>query len=90
MTFEDRVNFAARFISSGRRTNRAFDGCFECWDGDAVVTALYRRARLRPDTKIAQNIWRYIDRETVVPTAEANEHRTDLSAWSDDLRKAAA
>jgi hypothetical protein len=84
-TFRERVDFAARYISSGRSTNRTFDGCFGSFDEDAVVTALYRRAQARPDTKMAKNLWRYISKESVIPTAEENAHRTDLGAWSAEL-----
>lgn len=83
--FRDRVEFAARFIASGRRTTRRFDGCFECWDGDAVAVALYRRAKRRPTTKLARNLWRYVSRNTVVPVAWRNRRRADLGAWSDEL-----
>jgi len=83
--FSWRVETAARFIASGRPTNRRFDGCFECFDGDAVATALYRRTRRRPDTKLARNLWRYLHRPTVIPIVWANRHRSNFQAWSDDL-----
>lgn len=45
-TFNDRVNYAARVISAGaKNTTRNFDNCFEMHDGDAVVSALFRRAQ---------------------------------------------
>ena len=69
-TFEDRVNFAANVIQSGRQTTRNFDNCFEESDGDAVCLALLRRIDKRPDTKLAQNIWRYLARDTVEPKRE--------------------
>ena len=58
--FDRRVNFAASRISSGHRTTRAFDSCFEMNDGEAVALALYLRAQRQPHTKLAQNISRYI------------------------------
>ena len=70
--FTGRVNFAASTISQGRKPTRAFDGCFEMDDGDFVAIALYLRTIARPDTRLAANIWRYLDRETV--TATAAEH----------------
>lgn len=88
--FMGRVNFAASYISAGRPTTRSFDTCFEMNDGDAVATALYRRVQKNPNTKLAQNIWRYLTENTVVPTALENAHRTDLSAWSRELRAARA
>ena len=84
-SFCARVDFAARVISSGRNTTRAFDYCFECNDGDAVAVALYRRTRKRPETKLARNLWRYISRNTVVPVAWRNRHRLNLEAWSNEL-----
>jgi|JI9StandDraft_1071089.scaffolds.fasta_scaffold148109_4 hypothetical protein len=37
---KERANIAARFIRRGSTDSRAFDDCFECGDGDAVVSAL--------------------------------------------------
>lgn len=65
--FNARVNFAASYISGGKPTTRRFDSCFENNDGDAVVVALYRRTRARPDTALARNLWRYIARSSVIP-----------------------
>jgi hypothetical protein len=58
--FDYRVKIAAAYITSGRKTTRAFDTCFENFDGDAVALSLYLRAQKRPDTLLAQNITRYI------------------------------
>lgn len=86
-TFKDRVDYAARIIAAGGDTscNRAFHGCFEMYDGDAVAVALYRKAQANPDGRLAANIWRKLARDTVEPVALANAHRTDLAAWSDEL-----
>lgn len=83
--FAGRVNLAALYISQGRRTSRAFDSCFENNDGDAVATALYRRAQKNPDGALAANLWRYLSRDSVEPVALANAHRQNLAAWSRDL-----
>lgn len=88
--FSGRVNFAASYIGAGRSTSRSFDTCFEMCDGDAVATALYRRVQKNPNTKLAENIWRYLCKESVVPTAVANDHRTDLKQWSCELRAESA
>lgn len=69
-TFRQRVAFAANVISQGRNTTRAFDGCFECFDGDAVALALLRRVQKNPTSKLSQNIWNYLSQSTVVPLGE--------------------
>lgn len=88
--FSGRVNLAALYISQGRRSSRGFDNCFENNDGDAVATALYRRAQKAPDGDLARNLWRYLSKDTVEPVAIANAHRTNLSQWARELRDEAA
>jgi hypothetical protein len=62
--FAGRVNYAAKVISAGRRTDgRAFDNCFENGDGDVVAAALMRRAANNP--KIAANIFRFLNEQIV-------------------------
>lgn len=49
--FRERVEHAARAIAGGTweaTQTRAFDTCFEMYDGDLVVTALIRRGRRDP------------------------------------------
>lgn len=84
--FAGRIDFAAAYIAAGRNTSRSFDSCFENDDGDAVVTALYRRAQAKPTGRLAANLWRYLARESVERTATENAHRTDLAAWAAELR----
>lgn len=72
--FKKRVNFAANYISAGRKTTRTFDSCFENYDGDAVATALVRRAQAKPNGKLAKNLWRYISKETVEPVVAKYTH----------------
>jgi hypothetical protein len=52
--FKERVDYAAACLVRGTKSRR-FDTCFEMYDGDAVVTALVRRAwkneRLRKSFK---------------------------------------
>lgn len=56
--FAGRVSYAAAVISNRRNTSRAFDNCFENYDGDAVVAALVRRAE--KNEQLAANLPRYI------------------------------
>lgn len=56
--FKGRVDYAASVIAARRNTSRAFDGCFENYDGDAVVVALVRRAER--NERLAENLPRYI------------------------------
>lgn len=46
--FRARVDYASFAFLEDRTDSRAFDTCFEMWDGDAVVTALVRRAAVVP------------------------------------------
>lgn len=88
--YAGRVSAAALVISTGGRTSRSFDNCFENYDGDAVAVALYRRAQKNPEGNLAQNLWRYLSRDSVEPLAAANAHRSNLAAWARELRADAA
>lgn len=82
--FAGRVNFAARAMVAGQRSTRRFDSCFEMHDGDAVATALYRRARKNP--KLRAVLFKYLSRDVIIPAAFANRRRKDLKAWSKELQ----
>jgi hypothetical protein len=49
--FHERVTHATRCIRSGNMDGRAFDTCFEMFDGDVVATALTRKAERDPEFK---------------------------------------
>jgi hypothetical protein len=85
--FDQRVDFAARRISSGDRMTRAFDDCFEMDDGEAVALALLLRTQARPTTKLAANLWRYLSRDSVEPLGDLHSARTlpELRALSASL-----
>lgn len=87
--FRGRVNFAANYIAANREATRRFDACFEMFDGDAVSLALIRRVRARPHGRLAQNIWRYLSRETVEAT-EIKYADCDADALSAQQRAAAS
>lgn len=59
--FRGRVAYAAKVIARGSAPTRAFDNCFENYDGDEVSVAILRRAARNP--KIARNLDRYISRK---------------------------
>ena len=84
--FMGRVNLAASYISQGRNTTRTFDTCFEMSDGDAVATALYRRAQKAPSGRLASNLWSYLSQASVEPVAVQNAYRADLKSWAAELR----
>lgn len=44
----ERANIAAQMIRAGRTHTRAFDDCFEMYDGDAVRTYLLAKAVTDP------------------------------------------
>jgi crotonobetainyl-CoA:carnitine CoA-transferase CaiB-like acyl-CoA transferase len=66
--FRGRVNYAAQVIAHGRRPTRAFDNCFENYDGDEVATAILRRSR--KNTRLAANLQRYLSLSTTEAAAE--------------------
>ncbi len=71
-TTQDRINFAASYISQGRNTSRTFDTCFEMGDGDAVYAGLLRRAKKNP--RLAANIRQYlfVANEVAIPIHPPN------------------
>ena len=81
---------AVSYISAGRETNRSFDSCFEWWGADAVAIALYRRAQKRPDTKMAQNLFKYLSRDTVEDAVEKYKDWSDLEALAEHMKGAKA
>lgn len=80
-SFEGRVRYAADLIASGARPCRAFDSCFENYDGDAV--AVLRQAAKIP--ALAQNFGRYLNRSRAAADAERWKHLSD-----EELKREAA
>lgn len=87
--FESRVNFAAAVISRDGAKTRNFDTCFEMYDGDEVVTLLYRRSLTNP--KLAENLWKGLCPASVMPAVERLAHipTKEMSAEAARTRKAA-
>jgi hypothetical protein len=101
--FRGRVNYAAKVIAYGRRPTRAFDNCFENYDGDEVATVILRRSRR--NAPLAANLQRYLslssieaaDRLAEVPTRKLPEvarqtrarRQAEFDAWFEQ-RKADA
>ena len=56
-----RINFACRVMLAGRTQTRAFDNCFEMWDGHEVAAKIYRRALKNP--KLMAAMPKYLDIE---------------------------
>ena len=81
--FTGRVNYAAAVISSGRRTTRSFDNCFENHDGDAVAAALVRRAE--KNERLRTNLPRYINADMAYRN-HADYQGRDLKEVSRELR----
>lgn len=63
--------YAAKIIAQGGSPSRAFDNCFENYDGDEVSVAIVRRARRNP--KIAANLSRYLNAELAEECARRME-----------------
>lgn len=66
--FRGRVNYAAQVIAYGRRPTRAFDNCFENYDGDEVATAILRRSK--KNARLAANLQRYLNLASIEAAAE--------------------
>ena len=62
-SLQDRVTFVCSYILQGRKTTRAFDGCFEDGDGDEVAARVYKRAL--KNQKIMDRLPRYVDVDSV-------------------------
>jgi hypothetical protein len=74
-SFVARVRYAADLIASGARPCRAFDSCFEKYDGDTVAAALVREAAT--NRNLAQNLGRYINRARAEAAAAKWQHLSD-------------
>jgi len=102
--FRGRVNYAAKVISYGRSPSRAFDNCFENYDGDEVATVILRRSR--KNARLAANLQRYLslssieaaaDRLADVPTRKLPEvarqtralRKTEFDAWFEQRKTVA-
>nr|WP_295468861.1 hypothetical protein [Mesorhizobium sp.] len=100
--FRGRVNYAAQVIAYGRRPTRAFDNCFENYDGDEVATAILRRSK--KNARLAANLQRYLSLATIepapkrladVPTRKLPEvarqtrarRQAEFDAWFEQRRK---
>lgn len=66
--FRGRVNYAAKVIAYGRRPTRAFDNCFENYDGDEVATVILRRSR--KNARLAANLQRYLSLSSIEAAAD--------------------
>lgn len=99
--FRGRVNYAAQVIAYGRRPTRAFDNCFENYDGDEVATAILRRSK--KNARLAANLQRYLslasieaaaDRLADIPTRKLPEvarqsrarQKAEFDAWFEQQR----
>lgn len=99
--FRGRVNYAAKVIAYGHRPTRAFDNCFENYDGDKVATAVVRRSR--KNARLAANLQRYLSLATInaaerlanIPTRKLPEiarqtrarRKAEFNAWLDQQQK---
>ena len=66
--FRGRVNYAAKVIAYGRSPTRAFDNCFENYDGDEVATVILRRSR--KNARLAAKLQRYLSLSSIEAAAE--------------------
>lgn len=100
--FRGRVKYAAEVIAYGRSPTRAFDNCFENYDGDEVATAILRRSK--KNARLAANLQRYLSLASIeaaaerladVPTRKLTEvarqtrarRQTEFDAWFEQQRK---
>lgn len=85
-----KADYCAKHIASSRPMNRTFEGFMEDWDTDAIIVALLRRVRGRPDTTLARNFkarfWR--SAMAVEPLYEATPtYRLRQRAWTLKLER---
>jgi hypothetical protein len=66
--FRGRVKYAAQVIACGRRPTRAFDNCFDNYDGDEVATAILRRSK--KNARLAANLHRYLSMASIEAAAD--------------------
>jgi hypothetical protein len=87
--FAGRVNYAAQVIANKRGTSRAFDNCFENYDGDEVLAALVLRSQC--NERLAANLPRYINAESIAKIRRQFETMTarQISAQAAKTRAAA-
>jgi hypothetical protein len=84
--FACRVNHAARVMIEGRRTNRNFDSCFEMYDGDEVVVALWRRAQKNPRLLDAIQSGRYLCEHAMQSAIKSLEGVSNLAEHAAQTR----
>ena len=80
-TAKERAQIAARIIRSGRTPTRAFDDCFEMYDGDEVKRILAEEMLPR-SPKLRANIGRYLSLE--VPPTMPEEKKIIVAKLSDE------
>lgn len=83
--YQGRVDYAARVICSGRETTRAFDNCFENYDGAAVAAALVRRAQ--KNQRLRDNLPKYLRIELALANFEEHKGK-NLTEVARQLREA--
>ena len=96
--FRGRVNYAAKVIAYGRSPTRAFDNCFENYDGNEVATAILRRSRKNARLASLSSIEAAAERLADVPTRKLPEvarqtragRKAESNAWFEQQRKADA
>lgn len=99
--FRGRVNYAAKVIAYGHSPTRAFDNCFENYDGDEIAKVIVRRAR--KNRRLAANLHRYLSITSIeaaaarladVPTRKLPDvarktrarRKADFEAWFEKLK----
>jgi hypothetical protein len=80
------ISFSQQVIASGRTATRNFDNCFEWHGSHAVAIALYRKTQKRPDTKLAQNLFKYLSEDPVKSSVDTYGHWEDLEALCEHLK----
>jgi hypothetical protein len=85
--FSKRVAFAAKHMLAGNKSTRAFDSCFESWDGDAVAAAIY--SETLKNENLSAVAWRLLSIHSAKSAFEKCPFGLDFQAWSDALVSAA-
>ncbi len=83
--FKLRLAKSEGYIVEGKATDRAFDGCFEMYDGDALIGALLEKANRCPHKPLAQNLFKYLDANSCPKILEKKPPHLDYVGWSNAL-----
>jgi hypothetical protein len=82
--FKGRVDYVAAVMSRRGNTSRRFDGCFEMYDGSAVLAAIVKRSW--KNERLREVLRKYFCQYALQEAQTNAEECEDLDAWAKVLR----